>query len=248
MLTNWARDKGFGMGKVVGYIPAPIGGLRRKLAHVGTIFSITPQNMKCWNEWWRIIRVDQYVIFFFFFGALLGMVLPAILYTSFVSSETVSSGMAVAAELAGIIGDKYGLPLAYTVAMLGAWILFKTQLLILEGTVRSVTDLLWSSSRRIREWRRGDARALYYSILALTVVWGLIALRMTQPIILLQLSANMAGLVFVVSSLKILHINTTLLPPEIRPSLWRRGALVLMALFYGSFVLLWLIGGFLPTP
>jgi hypothetical protein len=69
MLTNWARDKGFGMGKVVGYIPAPIGGLRRKLAHVGTIFSITPQNMKCWNEWWRIIRVDQYVIFFFFFSA-----------------------------------------------------------------------------------------------------------------------------------------------------------------------------------
>ena len=154
----------------------------------------------------------------------------------------------MAAELASALGDKYGLALAYIVAMLGAWILFKTQLVILEGTVRSVTDLLWSSSRRIREWRGGDARALYYGILTLTVVWGVVALRLTQPIVLLQLGANMAGLVFVISSLQILHVNTTLLPPEIRPSLWRRGALVLMALFYGSFVLLWLIGGFLPDP
>ncbi len=246
MLTNWARDKGFGMGQVVGYIPAAIGGHRRKLAYAGSTFSITPKNMERWNGWWRIVRVDQYVVFFC--GALLGMILPAILYTSFIVPGQASPGIGVAAELASALGDKYGLALAYIVAMLGAWILFKTQLVILEGTVRSVTDLLWSSSRRIREWRGGDARALYYGILTLTVVWGVVALRLTQPIILLQLGANMAGLVFVISSLQILHVNTTLLPVEIRPPLWRRGALVLMAIFYGSFVLLWLISGFLPDP
>jgi hypothetical protein len=72
------------------------------------------------------------------------------------------------------------------------------------------------------------------------VVWGILALRLTQPIVLLQLGANMAGIVFIVSSLHLLHINTTLLPPELRPPLWRRAALVATAIFYGAFVTLWL--------
>ena len=38
-------------------------------------------------------------------------------------------------------------------------------------------------------------------------------------------------------------INTRLLPPEIRPPLWRRAALVAMSLFYCAFVALWLWGG-----
>jgi hypothetical protein len=73
-------------------------------------------------------------------------------------------------------------------------------------------------------------------------------LRLTQPIILLQLGANMAGLVFVVSALQILYINTVLLPVELRPSLWRRLALILMAVFYGCFFYVWLMGGILPDP
>jgi hypothetical protein len=46
--------------------------------------------------------------------------------------------------------------------------------------------------------------------------------------------------VMVLSSLHILYVNMTLLPPELRPPLWRRIALVAMALFYGFFVTLWL--------
>jgi hypothetical protein len=44
------------------------------------------------------------------------------------------------------------------------------------------------------------------------------------------------------ASLHILRVNTTLLPAELRPPLWRRVALVAMALFYGFFVALWLNG------
>lgn len=48
----------------------------------------------------------------------------------------------------------------------------------------------------------------------------------------------LAGAVFVVASLHLLYINTTLLPTELRPPAWRRAALVTMALFYGFFVTL----------
>jgi hypothetical protein len=58
---------------------------------------------------------------------------------------------------------------------------------------------------------------------------------------LLALSANMAGIVFIISSLHLLYINTRLLPVALRPPMWRRLALVALALFYGLFLtlLLW---------
>ena len=43
---------------------------------------------------------------------------------------------------------------------------------------------------------------------------------------------------FVIAAAHLLYINTRLLPPELRPPLWRRAALVLTALFYGFFVAL----------
>jgi hypothetical protein len=105
---------------------------------------------------------------------------------------------------------------------------------------RAITDILWTGSSRIRSWRTGDVRVIYYSVLAAISLWGIIALRLTQPIILLAVSANMAGIVFVISSLHLLYVNTRLLPVELRPPLWRRLALVALALFYGYFVTRWL--------
>ncbi len=128
--------------------------------------------------------------------------------------------------------------LAGAIAFLGAWILFKTQLDTLEGMVRAVTDILWTGSGRVRAWRGGDVRAVYYGVLAVLVLWGTVALRLAQPIVLLQIAANVAGVVFVVSSLHLLYINTRLLPRHLRPPAWRRAGLVGMALFYGFFVTL----------
>jgi hypothetical protein len=138
------------------------------------------------------------------------------------------------------MAGKVGALAGGAVAFMGAWILLKTQLDIIEGMTRAITDILWTSNKRLREWRGGDVRVVYYSVLAATVVWGVIALRLAQPIVLLQLGANMAGIVFIISSIHILYVNTTLLPKELRPSMWRRAALVAMALFYGFFVVLWL--------
>ena len=124
------------------------------------------------------------------------------------------------------------------IAFIGAWTLFKTQLDNLEGMVRAITDILWTGSRRIRNWRGGDVRAVYYSVLVAIVGWGLIALRLAQPIVLLKISANVAGVVFIISSLQLLYVNTRLLPEHLRPPMWRRLALVAIALFYGVFVTL----------
>jgi hypothetical protein len=245
-VANWCRDKGYGMGGVVGYIPAAVGGRKVNLPHTGTVFEATPEAMPSWRGWWRIVRVDQWGIFFV--GALLGMGLPAILYTAAVPSSTDVRGLAMAAALSRALSERGGTLVAVAVALISVWILFKAQLDIIEGMVRSVTDILWSGSARVRAWRGGDVRVVYYGVLSTVLVWGLIALSLSQPYILLQLGANVAGVALVVGSLHILRVNTTLLPEPLRPPLWRRLALLGTAAFYFSFVWLWLMGGLVPDP
>jgi hypothetical protein len=239
-LSNWARDKGYGMGSMVGYIPAAVGGRKVPLASTGFIFSPDEASLQRWRGWWRIVRADQWVIYFT--GALLGMFLPAILYVSFIRHGTEIRGLGVAAALADAMVSSAGPVFGGIVALMAVWVLFKTQLDIVDGTTRAITDILWTGSARVRGWRGGDVRIVYYGVLAVIAVWGVIALRLAQPILLLQLGANMAGIVFVISALHVLYINTTLLPEPLRPPLWRRVALVATSVFYGGFVFLWLRG------
>jgi hypothetical protein len=235
-LSNWARDRGYGMGERAGYIPAAVGGHKVHLAHSGFMFGSDDESMRRWRGWWRVVRADQWGVFFT--GAILGMILPALLYVTFLARGTDIQGLGISAALASSVASEAGAVLGGVIAFLGAWILFKTQLDNLEGMVRAITDILWTGSSRVRAWRNGDVRAVYYSVLAAIVVWGIVALRLAQPIVLLKLGANMAGVVFVIASLHLLYINTRLLPEHVRPPTWRRVALVGMSLFYGFFVML----------
>ena len=235
-LSSWARDKGYGMGERVGYIPAAVGGHKVKLAHAGFIFEPDEANMRRWYGWWRIVRADQWGVFFT--GALLGMVLPAVLYVTLLPGGTNIQGLGISAALASSIGARTGPLLGGIVAVLGAWILFKTQLDIIESMVRSLTDILWTGSHTVRRWSRGDVRIVYYSALSVVCLWGVVALRLAQPIILLVVAANVAAIVFTIASLHLLYVNTRLLPLPLRPPMWRRGVLVAMTGFYGFFAAL----------
>ena len=215
-LSNWARDKGYGMGERTGYIPAAIGGHKVNLAHSGFIFAHDAEAMRRWRGWWRVVRADQWGVFFA--GAILGMVLPALLYVTVLPPGSDIQGLGIAAALAQGFDARAGALLGGVIAFLGAWVLFKTQLDLLEGMVRAITDILWTGSRQVRAWRGGDVRAVYYSVLAAVVLWGIAALRLAQPIVLLKLSANVAAVVFIVASLHLLYVNTRLLPPTRAPA------------------------------
>jgi hypothetical protein len=233
MLSNWARDKGYGMAAHAGWIPAAVGGRRVPLAHSGFRLDPNPAELERFRGWWRIVRVDQGGIYFT--GALLGMALPAVVYATFLARGSEIRGLGVAAELARALGEQVAPWLGTAVALLVGWILWKTQLDLLEGSTRLLTDLAWTSSARVRAWRGGDVRAVYYLAMGVFVLWGVASLRLAQPLFLLQLGANVAGGIFVISALHLLWLNTRLLPRELRPPLWRRLTLIAMALFYAAF-------------
>ena len=81
------------------------------------------------------------------------MVLPALLYVTFLPAGTEIRGLGIAAALASSLGAHAGPLMAGAIALLGAWVLFKTQLDQMEGMVRSLTDVLWTGSARARTWR-----------------------------------------------------------------------------------------------
>jgi hypothetical protein len=238
VLGNWARDRGYGMGERAGYIPAAAG-RKVHLAHIGFMFAPRPEAMDRWRGWWRVVSVDQWGVFFA--GAILGMVLPALLYVAFLTRGTDIQGLGISAALASAVAARAGAGVAVVIAFLGAWILFKTQLDNFEGMVRAITDILWTGSRRVRAWRGGDVRVVYYTVLGVLVVWGVFALGLAQPIVLLKIGANVAGGVFVVAAPHLLYVNTRILPPHVRPPMWRRVALAAMAVFYAFFVTLSLV-------
>jgi hypothetical protein len=228
--TNWMRDKGYGMGATVGYIPSALGDAVKLPAH-GNIFRINTASLDAWRQWWRYMHLDQWGIFGL--GSLLGMALTALFTLQYVPAGTVAGEWAVANLQAEGIAAVHGRIFWYLTLICGLWILFSTQLGIVDGLPRATTDIMWAASPRLR--RTGDVRIVYYGVLGAFAVWGCIALNLARPLTLIIIGANAAAVIFVFESLHTIVLNRRVLPRELRPPLWREACLVLCALFYGAF-------------
>jgi hypothetical protein len=228
--TNWMRDKGYGMGATVGYIPTLLGDAV-KVSPTGNIFRVTPQSLIAWRQWWKYVHLDQWGIFGL--GSVVGMALTALFTLQYVPAGTVAGEWAVANMQAEGIAAIHGRVFWYLTLICGLWILFSTQLGIVDGLPRSTTDIIWAASPRLR--KTGDIRIIYYSVLAVFALWGCIALNLARPLTLIIIGANAAAVIFVFESIHTLVVNRRVLPRELRPALWREAALVVCALFYGTF-------------
>jgi uncharacterized protein YhhL (DUF1145 family) len=235
-ITNWMRDKGYAMGATVGYIPGATAGkdVAVQPSPRGNVFAVTPESLARWRGWWRFASIDQWLVFGL--GSISGMLLTAVLTLEYVPRGTTVGGWAIANLQAAAIAARLG-PAFWSVTLLcGFWILFSTQLGIIDGLPRATTDMLWSASAAAR--RRKDIRRVYYAVVAAFAIWGCIALNLAQPLTLIIIGANIAGANMVFLSLHTLRVNRRFLPAELRPPLWREATLVACTLFYGIFALL----------
>ncbi len=229
-VTNWVRDKGFGMGARVGAIPSAVGGHEIHLSPVGTVFPATDANIARWREWQRYVQVDQIWVWglFCFFG----MFLNVNLATAIIPHGTDLQGLAAGAYQAEYL-SKIWPGFWFLTLFNGFWILFKTQLGNTDILVRTITDVLWMASPGVR--RASGIRAVYYGVLVLFSVWGAIVIRFASPFQLFKVLANMAGVVLLVAGVQILIVNRRFLPSSLRPPLWREAGLVICSGFYAFF-------------
>ena len=95
-----------------------------------------------------------------------------------------------------------------------------------------MTDIAWTASSRVRAWRGGSISTIYYTLLCCVTVFGAIAVRYGTAIELFTFLGVMANIVLALGAVQILFVNRKLLSRELRPPLWREGALILCAVFY----------------
>jgi hypothetical protein len=230
-VTNWVRDKGFGMGSKVGAIPSAVGGHAIQLSHVGTVFPATPANLARWRDWLRYVHTDQILVWGLF--CFLGMFLNVNLATAIIPHGTDLQGLAAGAYQAEYLRRIWS-GFWFLTLFNGFWILFKTQVGNTDILVRTITDAVWMSSSRAREWKAG-IRAIYYGILLVFSIWGIFVLRSASPFQLFKILANMAGIVLMIAGVQIFMVNRRFLPKALRPPLWREAGLILCSAFYAFF-------------
>ncbi len=233
-VTSWARDKGLGMAKYVGAIPSAVGGRELKLSHVGKVFPVTPENLRRWKVWQKYVHADQLYLWGLF--AFLGMFLNVNLATGVIPAGTELKGMASGVYQAKYLGDTMWSGLWFLTLLNGFWILYSTQLGNTDLLVRTMTDVLWMGSSRIRGWPSQGIRKLYYTLLIPYTVLAIFAVRLGDPLKQFKILANTAGFILVVASVQIFFVNRKFLPREIRVP-WREWALLGAALFYLFFAI-----------
>ena len=241
---NFVRDKGWGMGSVVGAIPSAVGGKEVTLSHLGKAFAINTDNMRKWKAWWKYILVDQ--IFVWGPGCFMGMALPALLSLEF-SRYSVLNGSKLdwAQSLISADGIRHDPRFSEAMAnmlwlvtiLVGMLVMLPSQMSIVDDFSRRWTDILWSGSRRMRNNPDGNAvKRVYYSILAFFVAWTLaftyVFSTWGTPKLMTLVIANLNNLAIGVTSFHLLWINCTLLPAAIQPRWYHRAGVVVCGVFY----------------
>jgi hypothetical protein len=242
--SNFVRDKGWGMGSVVGAIPSAIGGRSVTLSHLGAVFPITDESLRRWKEWWRYILVDQ--VYVWAPGCFMGMALPALLSLEFSRySGLVGAKLEWAQSLITADGIRHapqfsaapGKLLWIVTVAVGLLVMLPSQMSIVDDFSRRWTDILWSGSRRMRNRLTGSSvRYVYFSILGTYVLWTLYAAYLFStygtPKLMTLVIANLNNLAIGLTSFHILWINCTLLPPALRPRWYHRTGMILCGVFY----------------
>jgi hypothetical protein len=233
MFTYWLRDKGFGMAGTVGVQPTPVGSQTIPLPREGAIFPPSEANLAKWREWWRYLRAD--LSYLWTVGCLIGMALPVLLALDAVPRGTDMGGFGAGAVFARQLARRYGAMLWLPALLTALWIFFSTQVGIVEGFARHVTEMLWTGG--VRPGTAGPGW-LYYPVLALFVVAGCLAMTVAEPLTLIVISANVAALNFAVLSFHTLSLNRALLPEALRPPRWREAVVALGGLGFAGLALL----------
>lgn len=234
MSTGLYRDKGYGMGYKTGYIAGLIGGKQVQILPSGKIFPENEKNTATWKRWFRYLLIDQWGIFFI--GSLVGIMAPSILvgYLAGVPGATQPTQTTISVYAALQLGQQFGPILFGWALLIGFFILFKTQIIILELLTRNLTDAAYGVSERFRQWVGCDPRRFYYpSMLVLVAVIG-IMIHIALPVQLIVVSANLSNLASMIFPLAMIYLNSQL-PKPAKIAWWSYLVLVLNVLFFGFF-------------
>lgn len=220
LFHNWYnvayyRDKGYGAGSIVGFIPSAIGGLKIYLSPIGVKPKYTKENIEIAKRWLKLVKLDQ-LLHYFLICTFVG-VMPALAAASVLPRGTVMGPWEVAVFMGEAVANKIGPWGFYLVAILGLLILFSTQLMLSDNLARNIVEVLWSTNEGVRKWAKGDVRRVYYSFLVIYVIIAIaVIFSGLSPFIVLAISANVPHFMAFWTLPALAYIERKFLPKELR--------------------------------
>jgi len=250
--SNYAKDKGYGMGAYIGRITSPITGQKETVTEIGYCFEDTPENRIRWRRWWRNANLEHF--FNFFLTCVVCLVLLTLIsYSIFFQAQDgqrrADAGKygndihfiwGEAQEIDATMGDTSGGWAKVMFLVMGVAILLTTEFGVLDVTSRISSDIL--KVNWLRENAAWNESRLYFAFLWGTILVGTAILLLDSEkqlgtFFLFKLTAAMNGGVMFLYSGTLLYLNYRKLPRHIATSWWRAVIMTWSVVFFGFFAI-----------
>ena len=232
LFSNYARDKGWGMGAQTGAIPSAIGGHRIALSHVGKVFRVNDQSLVEWRGWFRHIMRDQMI---WMTCSFIGMALPCMMSLQFIRNAPVSENR-VAALTADGLASRFPAYAGFwwvSTLFIGFLVLAPNAVFAGDLIARLWTDLIWIGSAKVKNKPGHSVIRIYYGILAIYCVWGFVALTYMSPLKIVAIIGTVLGNIALgFSAFHTLFVNRRLLPVELRPNWFMQLGMIVCGIFF----------------
>ena len=236
VLSNWIRDKRYGMGAHVPRLISPITGQEEASGAARYDFPQDEANLGRWRVWWKRANIEH--LFAFLLVCFLTITIMSLLaYDTLFGRDDVKNDPSFLRIEGEVLATQVGGWLKLLFFAIAAVSLWAAAMGLLDVIGRVASDFIR------RNYLEGSERwtepRLYLSVVWAEIVLGSIILLagFTQPLGLLIVSTCAASVVTLLYSILLVRLNTRDLPAAIRLRGWRLGGLLLSIGFYGFFAI-----------
>ncbi len=244
--TFYLRDKNIGMGGRLPELRNPLRARTETVPSTGFVFEETEENRTRFAAWWSYVKKDQILFFWalntvtmmlFIFGAL------AVLHPKGIVPE---KGTLIWDE-AQVLAEVWGGPGRTIFLLVGVATLFSTQLALVDGVSRSISDIVYTNFKGARK------RTLSWWYILVAGIWIIAGCLITFVMEQMGVSelgflfnaAYMGGFAMALYVPLTLYINRRFLPKFARPGGICTTMMILASLIYVGFAvssIIWEIG------
>lgn len=234
----YVRDKGLGMGGHVPIMENPLRGTTERAPATGFVFEDTAENKSRFRAWFNHIVKDQILFFWglntftillFVYGAL------AVLHRKGI----VPAEGTLIYDMANILSGIWGNGGLYLFLLVGLATLFSTQITLVDGVSRSISDIIYVNFPAAR------AKPLGWWYMLVAALWMVVGCGITafmewrgvSELGFLLNAAYMGGFAMAIYTPLLLFMNLRYLPPSARPGPLHIAAMTIASLTYCGFAL-----------
>ncbi|WP_229076619.1 Nramp family divalent metal transporter [Actinoplanes sp. DH11] len=234
VLSNWIRDKRYGMGAHVPRLISPITGQEEAAGTDRYEFPLDETSLNRWQVWWKRANAEHLVTFVAVCFVTIS-IMSMLAYETLFGRDDLKSDPSFLRIQGDIFSAEVGDWLRLLFLAIAAVSLWAAAMGLLDIIGRLASDFLRRTY--LTHSARWTEPRLYLTVVWAEIVLGSIILLagFSQPLGLLIVSTCAASLVTLLYSILLIRLNTRDLPGPIRLRGWRLGGMVVAIGFYGFF-------------